>query len=515
MIDVNSYEMARSYRKSSVHLILSREDREALLLNWGASFHDIVESVRGNIRVKNQRRQTVTNLGRTEKIEEAFESATRKLKRALLLQRSTGNKVKRLQEQADLAQCALASLKIAEDRALNDIRCGRSCPSPEESEKDDLDHYRLDVTVANFGRPAPLDSSTVRRSSHILLSAPHLSLSEEEDYYNSFDCFTWSGNSTTPSQLEMEAFYRELELEMFGDEELPSMVGQTLEVPAGVSNDFKNFESNTILDDSLNSGIPPSPAGLFSRNWKRGRLSTVSDTSPLTRAESSDDATCDDIDAALELEQNRSMISRSLLEDEEFIPTRGDATNDQGDRHSLNHHYPLERSMNVVHGDHVTSLITSGMSGSLDSSDPESGQSNKSVIAMEYQFLPAPHQHQPHHNPLVPSLHAGMSMFQDYAPLGVGSLCPSYSDRPGRSLKVDWNAGPRIHHLPLPCHFSLSRWMEGIDSVSMNFEQGYETITICEDFLDLKDGRNQESISSYTRGGSRYVASQKFPPSFY
>lgn len=45
------------------------------------SRHSIIRQ--RNIRVKNQRRQTVSNLGRTEKIEEAFESATRKLKRAL------------------------------------------------------------------------------------------------------------------------------------------------------------------------------------------------------------------------------------------------------------------------------------------------------------------------------------------------------------------------------------------------------------------------------------------------
>ena len=122
MITIDSFEASKSYKKSTSHMILSREEREALLLNWGASFHDIIESVRSNLKIKNQRRQTVTNLGKIERIEEAFESATRKLKSALLLRRSTGNQVKRLQEQANLAQSALTSLKMAEDRALSEIR---------------------------------------------------------------------------------------------------------------------------------------------------------------------------------------------------------------------------------------------------------------------------------------------------------------------------------------------------------------------------------------------------------
>jgi transcriptional regulator with XRE-family HTH domain len=518
MIDVNSYEMARSYRKSSMHLILSREEREALLLNWGASFHDIVEAVRGNIRVKNQRRQTVTNLGRTEKIEEAFESATRKLKRALLLRRSTGNKVKRLQEQADLAQRALASLKIVEDRALSEIHRGRS-PSQEGPEKDDLDNYNLDVTVSNYGRSAPLDSN-VRRSSH--MSLPHMIMSEEEDYYGSFDCFTLGGNSTTPSQLEMERFYRELELEMFGDEELPSMVGQTLEVPAGVTNGcFEISDSNINLDDSLNSGLRASPVDLF-RLWNERRQSSISAASPLTGAESKDEATCDDLDAALELEQNQSMISRSLLEDEEFASTRGDATNDQRDRDAL-YHYRRER-MYPVHGDYFTSRYhsaTSRLSSSLDSADPERGRLIESVVAMEYQFLQSQQHHQQHHPPapppplqLVPS-HAGTCMFQDCTFLDVHSASlPSYSDRNGYSLREDSDAGPRIQHFPPPCHFSLSRWMEGIDSSSITLEQGYQTITICEEF-DLWDGRLQGDMNSDRRGGTRFVASQKFPSCCY
>lgn len=233
-------------------MVLSREEREALLLNWGASFHDIIEAVRSNIKIKNQRRQTVTNLGKVERIEEAFESATRKLKSALMLRRSTGNKVRRLQEQANLAQSALTSLKIAEDRALSEIRGTRRRVLISDNKRKNEELKK--ITINSSFSPDPVDG---------LRSSP-----EEDDLVSKG--FSLGNNSVTQSELEIERFYRELELEMFGDEELPSMVGQTLEVP--VEN---NFDSN--------------------ENYRN-----------------------DFDDALLEQERDRSMISQYLLEDAMF-----------------------------------------------------------------------------------------------------------------------------------------------------------------------------------------------------
>mmetsp|Transcript_4086 Transcript_4086/g.6430 ORF Transcript_4086/g.6430 Transcript_4086/m.6430 type:complete len:673 (-) Transcript_4086:101-2119(-) len=490
VIDVNSYEQARPYRKSSVRLILPREEREALLLNWGASFHDIVESVRGNIKVKNQRRQTVTNLGKVERIEEAFESATRTLKRALLLRRSTGNKVKRLQEQANLAQSALTSLKIAEEKALNEIRRGRIA-TREEPEKDELETYNLDVTVANFGRSAPVDSK-VRR--------PHLVVSEEDDYYSTFDAYTLGGNSTTPSQLEMERFYRELELEMFGDEELPSMVGQTLELPADIPpgekvDDETSSVFNFNLDDSLNSGIPPSTSDLARRSHRPG-------------------SDGDDLDAALERERNRSMISQSLLDDEESEAGKVDHPYDHGDHDALHFHYPLQR-MYPVHGDYVSSryhAATSRLSSSLDSADPNRARWTESVVALEYQFKQQQQMEQQQYQPTIP-LHAGMSMFEDCALLGgQNDEMPLYCEKSRRSPRQDSNAGPKVQHLPPPSHLSPSHWMDDLDSPPVTFGGGYQTITINEDSDDAD--RNPNMYSHHGRS-SGYVAAQQFPSSFY
>jgi len=93
---LNDYESARPSRRSQNDLILTRQDREELLIEWGATFSEIIESIRANIRAKNQRRRTVNNLGTYDKWEEAMESASRKLKRTLLLQKPSGKRAEQM-----------------------------------------------------------------------------------------------------------------------------------------------------------------------------------------------------------------------------------------------------------------------------------------------------------------------------------------------------------------------------------------------------------------------------------
>jgi hypothetical protein len=72
-------------RKRTKNLMLSRKAREDLLLDWGASFNDIIESIRSNVKVKNQRRRTVNAIGSYDRWEEVMENASRKIKRTLQL----------------------------------------------------------------------------------------------------------------------------------------------------------------------------------------------------------------------------------------------------------------------------------------------------------------------------------------------------------------------------------------------------------------------------------------------
>lgn len=218
-ICLDDYEEKRRERRQLI--VLTRAEREELLLNWGIAFEDIIDSIRANIRVKNQRRQTVTNLGKVERLEEAFESATRKIKRALLLRRRTGEKGKQWQEQIHVA--------------------GKIVSSPMSSVSDE----QRESTIPNLENNTEMGKKpeehcepilhSERRHSQTTESGARLvrtvsSMSDIDDLHTSTSGFSFD-NSTTASAREVERFYRELELEMFGDLPLPDMVGETLEVP--------------------------------------------------------------------------------------------------------------------------------------------------------------------------------------------------------------------------------------------------------------------------------------------
>ena len=64
-------------RKNSQDLVLSRERREAILMHVGYSRAELAERIRKNVKVKNQRRQTVNNLS-VAKAEEVAEIVKRK-----------------------------------------------------------------------------------------------------------------------------------------------------------------------------------------------------------------------------------------------------------------------------------------------------------------------------------------------------------------------------------------------------------------------------------------------------
>jgi hypothetical protein len=86
LIDVDDYEQERKgARRSPRALVLTRQDREELLLEWGVTFHDIIDSIRSNVKVKHQRRRTVNAIGTYDRWEEVFENASRRIKRTLLM----------------------------------------------------------------------------------------------------------------------------------------------------------------------------------------------------------------------------------------------------------------------------------------------------------------------------------------------------------------------------------------------------------------------------------------------
>lgn len=99
---LDDFEVARPHRRSQPELVLTRQDREELLVEWGVTFHEIIDSIRANVRAKNQRRRTVNSIGTYDRWEEAMETASRKLKRTLLLQKPLRQRAQDLQEQTEL-----------------------------------------------------------------------------------------------------------------------------------------------------------------------------------------------------------------------------------------------------------------------------------------------------------------------------------------------------------------------------------------------------------------------------
>jgi hypothetical protein len=458
-------------------MVLTREERETLLLSWGISFHDIIESVRINVKVKNQRRQTVTNLGKVERIEEAFESATRKLKRALLLRRPTGVKVKQLQEQAALAQNALASLKIAEQRALNDIRSdlGRVEVEPEE---DNLENLEVQVSVSDFCRSSPSEAMIHRAAS---------TMSEEEG--STLSGFTF-GNSTTASVLEMEQFYRDLELEMFGDMELPSMVGQTLEVPGleipeedRVYHDAPSATGYPVDDGSL---PPPNTNDINAGMQVHYELPPGSHITPLDSTE------------PLLLQQDRTMLNQPVEDDAYFPGIHSQPSYPVGSAPvPPYHHYPIH-SPHYMAGDNPAGnphFVNARLSDDpLDSADLNRYYAYQSILALEQEYSRAARR---------PPSTQGSQHSSDSSHRNSSSRQNSASD------------GPRIQYIPPSSHLSPTHWMEGEDGPAVR--RTHETVTITEEGFERED-------RSFSGGGNRhYVAPdfdrfrqpQQFPPSFY
>lgn len=101
-MNVEEYEAARPIRRTQHELVLTRQDREQILIEWGATFNEIIESIRSNVRAKSQRRRTVNAIGTYDRWEEAMESAGRRLKQTLLLQRTTKQQVQELKRRSEM-----------------------------------------------------------------------------------------------------------------------------------------------------------------------------------------------------------------------------------------------------------------------------------------------------------------------------------------------------------------------------------------------------------------------------
>jgi hypothetical protein len=105
-LSIDDYETRRSYRRAGSAMVLTREERDALLRKeWEVSRADIAAAIRQTLKIKHQRRHTVQNLNK-ESVDLLMERAANGLRRSLLFQSSTSQELQRLEQQYLAAQAA-------------------------------------------------------------------------------------------------------------------------------------------------------------------------------------------------------------------------------------------------------------------------------------------------------------------------------------------------------------------------------------------------------------------------
>ena len=308
IINIYEYEQSREYgRVTNLGMVLTREEREQLLMYWGVPIPIIAGSTRAASKAKHQRRQTVVNTRKMFKLEKAMELASRKLKRALLIpSSSSGSSTKkhttgtidenntdddddddddRLEEEgiipesiAHLVSKSNNTLLLENDhRTAEDTMTASSYSLDDNENKETEQIHNIHVTEPDDDIIGKMDMSVKTGVTGKDANEVDEDVEDDDDY--TLGATTLGNNSayTTPSTIEMENFYRELELELFGDEtELPSFVGQTLEVPlskfTNTSSSNANANNNGMVmkeDTSYHSGTSNSnPQSAFVEKYR-------------------------------------------------------------------------------------------------------------------------------------------------------------------------------------------------------------------------------------------------------
>lgn len=113
VVQLDDFENARPPRRSNFEMVLPRKLRHDMLRReWNVSQKQLAEAVRRNVRVKNQRKATVNNLGKATRMEELLESAQRKIVRTLTFQKPVSVQVKALEAKMNEAARRRSQLRL-------------------------------------------------------------------------------------------------------------------------------------------------------------------------------------------------------------------------------------------------------------------------------------------------------------------------------------------------------------------------------------------------------------------
>ena len=281
------------------------------------------------------------------------------------------------------------------------------------------------------------------------------------------------GNSTTASAKEIEQFFRDLEIEMFGDVPLPDMVGETLELP-GVILEDTNSKSSSVeassgeTPDETDSHAPP-------LDWSCMGDDTLLPTGPTTTE------------------------GHILFRDDPLTAIR------MG--HALPPNVRMDRDIDTYID-----------FGSIEPHRVDRARAylSKTVTAMEQRYL-----HPSLSSRLPPQTHgtAAGDPLEDRVPESDGRCSRRSRNQDGSSgTRSSRKDGPTVCHIPLYSKRSATHWMEGHDDSAcygMTLPQ-HEMVTITEDPRWDNRIRSSESSPSHLDPFLPvFVAPTQFPASFY
>lgn len=153
-VELDEYEEQRPPRRSHFEMVLPRKIRQNMLRHeWDIKQKEIAESVRRNIKIKNQRKATVSNLGKASKAEEIFESVGRKIKRIVTFQPPISKQVKILEEKANAAQRRRSQLAL--EKFMSGEYEDRARPSPRHHDGANETDSTMDVGDASTRSSGP------------------------------------------------------------------------------------------------------------------------------------------------------------------------------------------------------------------------------------------------------------------------------------------------------------------------------------------------------------------------
>lgn len=145
------YEHIHGQPRNQLDLIMSREERQTtLMLDWGVTYVEIAQAVRETFKVRNQRRRSVHNIGKAQKLDTFLESAQRKLKRTLLFQKRSSSQVQGMMQQAEEAAAFLAKVTAANnsDRMIEDPSAAAWDNDDTTNQNDDSDPHINQIRIA-------------------------------------------------------------------------------------------------------------------------------------------------------------------------------------------------------------------------------------------------------------------------------------------------------------------------------------------------------------------------------